>query len=223
MALYHCLKNPDLQIQYLVTTINDASGRISMHGVRSELLIRQANSIGISLYQIRLPDTPGMTAYNEEMAKHMRKFKEEGITHAIYGDILLEDLKKYREDRLAEAGLQGIFPLWQRDTKELIAEFLDLGFETIIVCTQDRINSFVGKVIDWDLLSSLPEGVDICGENGEYHTFVFKGPVFEKPIGFEIGEKVYMEFAKPKDINDTCFLKQAVESKKDGYWYIDLL
>ena len=129
LALYHCLQNPDLDIRYLVTTINDAVDRISMHGVRVELLIKQAESIGIPLYQVRLPEMPGMKEYDAIMRSTMEHFSAEGsITHAIFGDIFLEDLKAYRDARLAEAGMTGIYPLWKRDTTELINEFFDLGF-----------------------------------------------------------------------------------------------
>ena len=127
LALYHCLKNPELDVKYLVTTINDAVDRISMHGVRVELLIKQAELIGIPLYQIRLPEMPGMEAYDNLMRQHMDYFSGEGITHSIFGDIFLEDLKKYRDERLAEAGMTGIYPLWKRNTHELIEEFLNLG------------------------------------------------------------------------------------------------
>src|SRR5476649_1114177 len=116
-----------------------------MHGVREELLIKQAESIGIPLYQIRLPEMPSMSAYDEVMGHHLNKFKVEGITHSIFGDIFLQDLRDYRDARLAEVGMTGIYPLWQRDTHELINEFLDLGFGTVIACTQERLGDFVGK------------------------------------------------------------------------------
>jgi diphthamide synthase (EF-2-diphthine--ammonia ligase) len=111
LALYHCLKNPDIDIKYLVTTINDAADRISMHGVRTALLIKQAESIGIPLYQIRLPEMPDMETYDNTMRRHLEHFRAEGVTHSVFGDIFLEDLKKYRDDRLAEVGITGIYPL----------------------------------------------------------------------------------------------------------------
>src|SRR4051812_18265536 len=169
LALYHCLHNPELDIKYLVTTINDAADRISMHGVRTELLVLQAESIGIPLYQIRLPEMPGMAEYDEVMGRHLARFKNEGITHAIFGDIFLEDLKQYRDTRLAEAGMAGIYPLWKRNTRELIDEFLSLGFGTVLACVQERLEMFAGKEIDQDLINNLPGDVDVCGENGEFH------------------------------------------------------
>ena len=180
LALYHCLQNPELDIKYLVTTINDAVDRISMHGVRTELLIKQAESIGIPLYQIRLPEMPGMEAYDRIIQKHLEHFRNEGITHSIFGDIFLEDLRKYRDERLAEVGMTGIYPLWKRDTNELINEFFDLDFETVIACTQERLERIVGKEVTPELIMSLPDDVDVCGENGEFHTFAFNGPIFFK-------------------------------------------
>lgn len=222
LALYHCLQNPDIEVRYLVTTVNDSLNRISMHGVREELLILQAERIGIPLYQIRLPEMPGMTEYDEAMRFHMEKFASEGITHAIFGDIFLEDLKKYRDARLAEVGMTGIYPLWKRDSFELINEFLSLGFGTVIACTQARLEEFAGKEITHELINELPAGVDVCGENGEFHTFVFKGPIFSGPIDYKTGEKVFKEYATPKNADDTCFSSDPVKTIS-GFWYCDLL
>ena len=221
LALYYCLQDPDLDIKYLITTVNDAVDRISMHGVRTELLIKQAESIGIPLYQVRLPEMPGMKEYDDIMRETMQHFRSEGITHAIFGDIFLQDLKDYRDARLAEAGMTGIYPLWQRNTQELIDEFLDLGFGTVIACTQERLERIVGKEITTELIQSLPDDVDVCGENGEFHTFAFEGPVFKQKIGYRIGEKVFKEYAAPKDLNDTCFY--STPEKRAGFWYCDLL
>ena len=221
LALYHCLQNPELDIRYLVTTINDAVDRISMHGVRTELLIEQAESIGIPLYQVRLPEMPGMAEYDAIMRKTMEHFKREGITHAIFGDIFLQDLKNYRDARLAEAGMTGIYPLWQRDTRELIDEFMSLGFGTVIACTQERLERIAGKEITKELITSLPVDVDVCGENGEFHTFAFKGPIFQKEIAYKVGEKVFKEYAAPRDTGDTCF--SSTPQKPAGFWYCDLL
>ena len=222
LALYHCLQNPNLEVRYLVTTVNNAYNRISMHGVREELLVKQAASIGIPLYQIRLPEMPGMQQYNDIMHQHLSYFKAEGISHAIFGDIFLEDLKAYRDERLAEVGMQGIYPLWKRISNELINEFLDLGFGTVIACTRHDLGAFAGKQISPQLLACLPADVDVCGENGEFHTFVFKGPIFSEPILYEVGEVVYREYAAPKDASDTCF-KPDAQPAKAGFWYADLL
>jgi len=218
LALYYCLHNPELDIRYLVTSINDAADRISMHGVRVELLKRQAESIGIPLYQIRLPEMPGMAEYDEAMRYHLAKFKEEGITHSIFGDIFLEDLKAYRDARLAEVGMQGIYPLWKRDTRELIDEFLSLGFGTVIACTQAYLGDFAGREIDHQLIAELPQNVDVCGENGEFHTFAFKGPVFSQEIKYSVGEKIFKAYHSPKNNADNEPSPQLM-----GFWYCDLL
>jgi uncharacterized protein (TIGR00290 family) len=221
LALYHCLKNPDLDIKYLVTTINDAVDRISMHGVRTELLVKQAESTGIPLYQIRLPEMPGMTEYDDVMRKHLAHFKNEGITHSVFGDIFLEDLKAYRDARLAEIGMKGIYPLWKRDTRELINEFFTLGFGTVIACTQERLERIVGKEISPELIMSLPDDVDVCGENGEFHTFTFKGPIFANEIKYKTGEKVFKAYQAPVNANDSC--GSSNDKKLSGFWYCDLI
>ena len=221
LALYHCLKKPELDITYLVTTVNDAADRISMHGVRTELLIKQAESIGIPLYQIRLPEMPGMAEYNEVMHHHLSGFAKEGITHSIFGDIFLEDLRSYRDERLAEVNMKGIYPLWKRDTHELINEFLALGFGTVIACTQQRLENIVGKEIDRELINNLPNDVDVCGENGEFHTFAFKGPIFSKEINYRTGEKVFNEYKAPKNADDSCVTGNTPAIS--GFWYCDLL
>ncbi|MBU0696667.1 MAG: diphthine--ammonia ligase [Bacteroidetes bacterium] len=223
LALYHCLQNPTLDIKYLVTSINDSVNRVSMHGVRYALLLKQAKAIGIPLYEIRLPEMPTMSDYDETMRLHLDKLKAEGITHSIFGDIFLEDLKKYREDRLAEIGLKGIFPIWKRDSNELIQEFLGLGFKTVIACTQERLGEFLGKVIDEKLIKDLPKDVDVCGENGEFHTFAFEGPIFKNPIAYSLGEKVFKSYQAPKNADDNCFQKEEKQPKNLGFWYIDLI
>ena len=221
LALYHCLQNPELDIKYLVTTINDAVDRVSMHGVRVELLIKQAESIGIPLYQVRLPEMPDMKEYDAIMQQTMEHFRSEGITHAIFGDIFLQDLKDYRDARLTEAGMTGIYPLWKRDTHELIDEFLNLGFGTVIACTQERLEYVAGKEINKELISSLPDDIDVCGENGEFHTFAFRGPIFKHEITYKLGEKVFKEYAIPKNTDDICF--SSAPEKPAGFWYCDLL
>lgn len=222
LALYHCLNNPALEIKYLVTSVNEVVNRVTMHGVREALLIQQAAAIGIPLYQIKLPEMPSMSVYDTIMKSHLEKLKGEGVTHAIYGDIFLEDLKLYRENSLAEVGLEGIFPLWKRNTQELINEFLDLGFKTVIVCTQERLVDFVGKVIDQHLINRLPKEVDVCGENGEFHTFVFDGPIFKHPIVYTVGEKILKTFENPKNNDDSCLTQKNKKSNNMNFWYIDL-
>ena len=221
LALYYCLQNPELNIRYLVTTINDAADRISMHGVRTALLIQQAESVGIPLYQIRLPEMPDMATYDAVMTTHLTHFKNEGITHSIFGDIFLEDLRNYRDKRLAEVGMTGIYPLWKRDTGDLINEFLSLGFGTVIACVQSHLEEIVGREVDHELISKLPADVDVCGENGEFHTFAFKGPIFKNEVKYKTGEKVFKEYKAPKKSDDPC--GKSADEIIFGFWYCDLL
>jgi diphthamide synthase (EF-2-diphthine--ammonia ligase) len=155
------------------------------------------------------------------MHKHLSHFKNEGITHSIFGDIFLEDLRAYRDARLNEVGLQGIYPLWKRDTSELINEFLNLGFGTVIACTQERLERIVGKEISQELINSLPDDVDVCGENGEFHTFAFKGPIFKNEIHYKTGVKIFKEYEAPKKADDSCI--SAADKKRSGFWYCDLI
>ena len=186
LALYKTLQNSEIEIVSLLTSVNKKYNRISMHGVRTELLEQQAKSIGLPLHIMEIPEMPSMEDYEKVMQETLTKFKEKGVTHSIFGDIFLEDLRKYREEKLAEIQLEAIFPLWKIPTKDLIHEFLDLGFKTIVVCVNERNldKSFVGRIIDAQFIADLPDNVDVCGENGEFHTFTFDGPIFKKPIEF---------------------------------------
>ena len=222
LALYHILKDKSYSIDKLLTTINSSYNRVSMHGVRTELLEEQAKQLNLPLHKIELPEQPNIIDYEEVMLTTMKTIKEEGFTHSAFGDIFLEDLKKYRENKLQSQGFSAVFPLWKRDTKELLNEFLDLGFKTILVCIKADLldKSFAGRIIDKDFINDLPDNVDPCGENGEFHTFVFDGPIFNKPIEFEIGETIYREYEAPKDSNDSCTLS---ESKNMGFYFTDLI
>lgn len=211
LALHHILQNQDFDIRYLLTTVNDLYNRVSMHGVRESLLIAQAESLGIPLHQVRLPESPDMAAYEEQMNKHLNGLIAEGISHAVFGDIFLEDLKVYRENKLAAIGLLAEFPLWKRATSEVLNEFISLGYKTIVVCAKDGLQEFCGRIIDADFIKDLPEGIDPCGENGEFHTFAFEGPIFKKPIDFKLGEKVFKTYPAPEG------------QSPSGYWYIDLI
>jgi len=211
LALHHILQNQQFSVRYLLTTVNQAHNRVSMHGVRESLLIQQAESLGIPLYQIRLPESPDMATYEQQMNQHLMLLKAQGITHSIFGDLFLEDLKAYRETKLAEIGWSAEFPLWKRNTTAVLQEFISLGYKTIVVCAQQGLEDFCGRIIDEHFIADLPPGIDPCGENGEFHTFVFEGPLFKKPIDFSLGEKVFRTFPTP-----------AGEAPQ-GYWYIDLI
>ena len=227
LALYKVLQNPDFEISCLLTSVNQEFQRISMHGVRVSLLEQQAESLGIPLEIMQIPEIPTMEAYENVMSETLIKLKNKGITHSIFGDILLEDLRKYREEQLSKIGFEAVFPLWQIPTIDLIQEFIGLGFKTIVVCVNERFldKSFVGRVIDQNFINDLPENVDVCGENGEFHTFTFDGPIFSKPIDFEIGEIVYRKYEKPKQENssNTACNTNTSDAFDFGFWYCDLI
>lgn len=217
-ALYKTLKEDQFEIASLLTSINQEFQRISMHGVHVSLLERQAENLGFPLIKIELPKEPSMEEYRKIMSKKMTEVQSQGVTHSIFGDIFLEDLKKYREDQLAEIGMKAVFPLWKNNTTHLIHEFINLGFKTIVTCVNETYldKSFAGRIIDEDFLKDLPENVDPCGENGEFHTFTFDGPLFKNPIDFEIGEFVKKTYPKPKtDDND--------REKEYVFWFCDLI
>lgn len=226
LTLYKILQNPDYKIEYLLTSVNQQYQRISMHGVRTELLQAQAKSLGLPLKIMQIPEMPTMEVYENVMTETLSGLKKEGITHSVFGDIFLEDLRKYREDKLAEMGFKGVFPIWKIPTSDLIQEFIRLGFKTIVVCVNERYldKSFTGRIIDQDFITDLPEDVDVCGENGEFHTFTFDGPIFSEPINFEIGETVYRKYEKPKteSINSVCDTN-ATDAFDYGFWYTDLI
>lgn len=220
LALYFALQSNEFNIQYLFTSINGAFNRVSMHGVRTELVEQQAKKIGIPLIKMELPEMPSMEDYEKIMLEKLLFFKEKGIQDTLFGDIFLEDLRKYREDKLHSLGITAHFPLWKKDTKEMILDFLQLGFKTIVVCVNEQFldQSFVGRVIDEQFLADLPPNVDPCGENGEFHTFIFDGPIFDEPVTFEIGEIVYKTYPKPKT-EDRC-----TETPNEyGFYFCDLI
>ncbi|EMY3484035.1 Dph6-related ATP pyrophosphatase [Flavobacterium psychrophilum] len=226
LALYKTLQDTEIEIVSLLTSVNKKHNRISMHGVRTQLLVQQAKSIGLPLHIMEIPEMPSMNDYEAVMQETLTQFKEKGISHSIFGDIFLEDLRKYRENKLAEMQLEAIFPLWKIPTKALILEFLALGFKTIVVCVNERNldKSFVGRVIDAQFIADLPDDVDLCGENGEFHTFTFDGPIFKKPIDFEIGEIVYRKYEKPKqESSNTACDTSSSDAFDFGFWYCDLI
>lgn len=212
LALHYILQQKEFEVCYLLTTLNDSFNRIAMHGVREALLIEQIDSLGFNSLQVRLPEMPTMEVYEEIMGGHLFRLREEGITHAIFGDIFLEDLKVYRENQLGQVGMLTVFPLWKGDSLELVRDFIDLGYKTIVVGAEDGLQDFCGRVIDHEFLEELPNYVDPCGENGEFHTFVFDGPIFKRPVNFTLGEKVFKAFPK--------FNKEDLPT---GYWYVDLV
>ena len=227
LALYKILKQDEFEIIGLLTSVNSQYQRISMHGVRVELLEKQAKSIRLPLYKLEIPEMPTMEVYDELMKLQLLEFKKQEVQYSVFGDIFLEDLRKYREEKLANAGIEGIFPLWKNDTSVLIEEFLDLGFKTIVTCVNERFldKRFAGRIIDKQFIEDLPDNVDVCGENGEFHTFTFDGPIFSKPIAFETGEIVYRKYERPKteSSNEACNSNSDSTAFDYGFWYCDLI
>lgn len=218
LALYKTLKEDRFEITSLLTSVNEEFQRISMHGVHVDLLQQQASSLGIPLITMQIPKEPTMEQYREIMISTMDTIKSQGNTHSIFGDIFLEDLRKYREEQLQSIGMEAVFPLWKQNTSDLINEFLELSFKTIVTCVNETYldKSFAGRIIDQDFINDLPENVDPCGENGEFHTFTFDGPIFKNPIQFEIGETVKKTYPKPKsDEND--------REEEYVFWFCDLV
>ncbi|MES2448435.1 MAG: diphthine--ammonia ligase [Bacteroidota bacterium] len=211
LALHHVLKEDLFDVKYLLTTVNGAFKRVSMHGVRTSLLTKQAKSLGFNLIQLELPEMVSMEVYETELGNQMNSFKNQGINHSIFGDIFLEDLKEYREKQLQKNNIKAIFPLWKKDSSALINEFISLGYKTIVVCAQAGLEDFCGRIIDQSFLDDLPKEIDPCGENGEFHTFVFDGPIFSGPIKFNIGEKVLRTYPNPTG-----------SEIPTGYWFVDL-
>jgi uncharacterized protein (TIGR00290 family) len=226
LALYKVLQNPAYNVDLLVTTINKDFSRVSMHGVRNELLYKQAEAIGINLETIEFPAEVTMGLYAEIMKKAMDSLLEKKYSHTVSGDIFLEDLKAYKDAKLLEVGIKGVYPLWKQDTKEILQEFLALGFKAITVCVNAKLlgKEFVGRVIDAQFIEDLPKNVDVCGENGEFHTFVFDGPIFKNPIDFVIGEKVLRSYTF-KDVKDDNRQQSKKEKSNHDtrFWYCDLI
>ena len=192
MALHALRAAHGYRVTALLTTVTEEYDRISMHGVRRVLLERQAESLGLPLHMVLIPPQCINATYEARMKEALGEHLAQGVQRVAFGDIFLEDLRVYREKNLAQLGMAALFPIWKRDTRVLAREFLRLGFRAIAVCGDPRglDPSFAGRVLDESFFTDLPPGVDPCGENGEFHTFVFDGPVFRTPIRFQVGERV---------------------------------
>lgn len=206
MALHELLKSDRYEIVALMTSVSDEYRRISHHGVREILLERQADAIGIPLEKIYLPGGKANPCTNEIyekiMSDLMAKFLAQGVQTVGFGDLFLEDLRAWREANLAKAGMRGVFPIWKRHTTELAHELIAMGFKAFLSCVEGKVGpGFVGRPYDAELLGDLPHGIDPCGEYGEFHTFVYDGPIFKRPVAVSVGEIVM----------------------RDGRYYADLL
>lgn len=214
MSLFKLRQNDDIDVAYLITTFTKPYKRVSMHGIREALIEKQAKSIGIPLIKIWLPELPSMEPYETELTKALTNLKQNGIDHYAFGDIFLEDIKKYRENLLTKIGVNCLFPIWNLPTSELANDFIQKGFQAKIVALSAKKldKRFAGLNFDNQFLESLPKEIDPCGENGEFHTFVFDGPIFSKPINFELGEIKLKDYAKGKN--------NGMDTK---FWFIDLV
>jgi uncharacterized protein (TIGR00290 family) len=203
LALRELRAAPSIRVEALLTTVTRDFERISMHGVRRALLERQAASLGLRLHEVAISQDAGNDEYETQFGRALSEFRARGIGTVAFGDLFLEDVRAYRDRLLAAHGVTGIYPIWGRDTAALIREFVAAGFRAVVVCVDPtRLDpAFVGRIIDEAFLADLPPHLNPCGENGEFHTFVFDGPLFKTPVAFSLGDIV-------------C---------RDSFWYCDLL
>ncbi|MFA5771714.1 MAG: diphthine--ammonia ligase [Thermoplasmata archaeon] len=192
MALYELQRTHDYEISALLTTVTEDYDRISMHGVRRILLEQQAESLGIPLEKVYITKNASNDEYEAKMRDMLMEYQSQGVLSVVFGDIFLEDLRKYREENLSKIGMRGIFPIWKRDTAGLAHTFIDLGFKAVITCVDSNVldKRFAGRLYDKQFLRELPSGVDPCGENGEFHSFVYDGPIFQEKIAVTMGDVV---------------------------------
>ena len=192
IALYEIQKSKRCEILSLLTTITEGYDRISMHGVPRILAEQQAQSLGLPIEEVYISKTSSNEEYESKMRDVLIRFKQVGVSSVVFGDVFLAEVRKYREDNLSRLGLKGLFPVWGRDTAELIRSFISLGFQAVITCVNTKVldKRFLGRMLDEQFLAELPPGVDPGGENGEFHSFVFNGPIFKEGIGYTLGELV---------------------------------
>jgi len=202
-ALHRLRAVSDVEVVGLMTTVNQVHQRVAIHAVRLELLQRQAEALGLPLQVIDLPSPCTNSQYEETMEKFVDESKRRGIECMAFGDLFLADIKEYREKKLAGTGITPLFPLWQAPTNRLAKEMIAAGLRAVITCVdpQQLPLSFAGREFNEQFLADLPKHVDPCGERGEFHTFAFDGPMFEKPVRVEIGTIL----------------------ERDGFGYADLL
>jgi len=202
LALQAVLADPGRTVTALLTTVTASYERVSMHGVRLELLEAQAASLGLPLVTARIPPGASNADYEAAMLHALRPVRERGVTEVVFGDLFLADVRSYRERLLAPLGMRGHYPIWGRNTRALAEEFVAAGFRAVLVCVDPRQvpAGLCGREFDARLLAELPPGADPCGENGEFHTFVYDAPIFRRPVPWRPGEVV----------------------ERDGFWYADL-
>lgn len=214
MALFRMMQRNNVNVELLCTAVNGHYDRVSMHGIRRTLLENQTAAIGLPLELILLPEEPSMEEYESILLEKVRSLKKRGIDIAGFGDIFLEDLKQYRVNQFQPTGIECDFPIWKMDTRILFENFVSEGWKAITVCVNDHLlgKEFVGRELDASFLRDLPSNVDPCGENGEFHTFCYDGPIFKQSVPFTIGDKVFRGYKDPVD-----------SSKNIGFWFCDLI
>ena len=200
LAFHEISQDQRYEILGLLTTVTEDYHRISMHGVREALLEQQARCIGLPISKVLISKNGSYEEYESQMKEVLLQFQQSGVNAVVFGDIFLEDIRKYREENLARVGMKGVFPLWGKDN--LPQAFIDSGFKAIVTCVDAKAldKNFVGRLFDREFLAELPASVDPNGENGEFHSFVYEGPIFRKKISYRIGEVV----------------------KRDSFYYCDL-
>jgi uncharacterized protein (TIGR00290 family) len=211
LALHTLLRQNNVHIAALLTTVTEGYDRISMHGVRRELLLQQAEYLRLPLHEVFIPPKCGNPLYEARMEEALLFFFDQGIRRVAFGDIFLEDLRLYREKNLARVAMHALFPVWKRNTRDLVREFHTEGFRAVAVCIDSKVldPSFAGRELDASFFDDLPAGVDPCGENGEFHTFVFDGPIFSRPVDFNLGEVVQRDSFIFRDLLPGKVLKEA--------------
>ena len=189
LALHDILSTGEHQVVGLLTTITDKDDRLPMHDIRYSLLEKQAACLGYPLELVAISSHTSNADYERSLVQSLRKYKESGVTAVVFGDIFRADLKKYRQVNLARLGLKAIFPMWKKDNFQIMESFITLGFKAVVssVNTNALGSQFVGRVIDWKFIFDFPKTADVCGEHGEYHTFVFDGPIFKQPVSYKVG------------------------------------
>lgn len=218
-ALYKVMQEGVYDVKYLLSTINGNFRRLSMHGVREELIEAQSASIGIPLRKVYVYEADN-ASYEKQMSLFLEHVKQEGIGHVIFGDIFLEDLRAYREEKMKQVDMQCVFPIWKEDTATLIQDFISKGFKTLTCCINDGYldESWCGRLIDEDFVNELPSTVDPCGENGEFHSFCYDGPLYRFPLPVKTGELTY----RPLEIKTTNHPTPIKDAGTKGFWFSDI-
>jgi uncharacterized protein (TIGR00290 family) len=192
LALYELLRAGDFEIVALLTTITEDYDKVSMHGIRTALIDLQGKALGIPVEKVHLANDAANKEYEERLTKTLTRYKEQGVKSFAFGDLYLDEVRKYREKNLARIAMEAVFPLWGRDTNLIAQQFINSAFKAVVTCVDSRTldKTFIGRSIDKQFLSELPVSVDCCGENGEYHSFVYDGPIFNQRISHQTGQVV---------------------------------